>query len=124
MAKAYAAVVLGVGLSFTNLAQARTRPSIRYTATAYSDAGQTASGALTHRRIVAADPAILPIGSRIQVSGAGRYSGVYTVADTGSKIQGRKVDIFIPNQGEAKRFGKRTVRVKVLRGVKPPTSYK
>ena len=68
-----------------------------YTATAYSQQGKTASGDYVHRHIVAADPDILPIGSRIKVRRAGRYSGEYVVADTGEKIQGRRLDIYIPN---------------------------
>src|SRR5947208_4347240 len=56
-----------------------------YTATAYSQAGITASGQYTHRHIVAADPDVLPIGSRIRIRRAGRLSGEYVVADTGRK---------------------------------------
>ena len=101
------------------IAQSRNRVDGRYGATAYSSAGQTASGDMTHRRIVAADPTILPLGSRIRITAAGRYSGEYTVEDTGSKIHGRQLDIFIPNHAEARRFGKRSVRVKVLGVTKP-----
>ena len=86
----------------------------RYTATAYSVSGKTASGEQTHRHVIAADPAILPIGSRIQVRRAGKYSGEYVVADTGEKIVGRKLDIYLPNTAECKRFGKKPVRVHVL----------
>ena len=64
---------------------------------------------------MAADPAVLPLGSRIYVTNAGAYSGVYTVADTGSKIQGRHIDIFIHGAARAKAFGKKTVLVRVLR---------
>jgi 3D (Asp-Asp-Asp) domain-containing protein len=95
-------------------AAARSRADGRYVVTAYSTPGETASGDLTHRRLAAADPRVLPMGSRIRISGAGSYSGEYTVSDTGRKIQGRKLDIFIPNAREAKRFGKRPVRVKVI----------
>ncbi len=76
--------------------------------------GTTASGEQTHRHVVAADPAILPIGSRIRVRRAGRYSGEYVVADTGEKIVGRKLDVYIPSTAESKRFGKKPVRVRVL----------
>ena len=93
---------------------ARNRVNGVYSATAYSTRGETASGEETHRHTVAADPALLPLGSRIRISQAGRYSGDYEVADTGQKIKGRKIDIFIPNTAEAKQFGKRNVRVKVL----------
>ncbi|MBV8896615.1 MAG: 3D domain-containing protein [Acidobacteriaceae bacterium] len=95
-------------------AEARTRRDGVYIATAYSTPGQTASQEPTRRHGLAADPTLLPLGSRIRVTNAGRYSGEYEVIDTGSKIQGRKIDIFMPNTAEAKRFGKRRVRIQVI----------
>lgn len=90
-------------------------PSLQtFTATAYTIEGKTASGGHTHAGIVAADPRVLPIGSRIRVSDAGRYSGVYTVTDTGRAIRGHDIDIYIANNAEAKKFGKKTVKVEVL----------
>jgi 3D (Asp-Asp-Asp) domain-containing protein len=86
----------------------------RYIATAYSQTGPTKSGVYTHDHVIAADPTILPVGSRIKVSHAGRYSGEYVVADTGEKIVGRKLDIYIPNTKECMRFGKRRVKVTVV----------
>jgi len=94
--------------------QARSRV-MRMEATAFSRPGVTASGTETHWGIVAADPAVLPLGSRIRISGAGPYSGRYVVRDTGEKIVGRKVDLFIPNTAAALHFGKKLVRVRVLR---------
>jgi 3D (Asp-Asp-Asp) domain-containing protein len=85
-----------------------------YVATAYAVTGITASGEWTHRHVIAADPEILPIGSRIQVTRAGRYSGEYVVADTGAKILGRKLDIYMPSTPECVKFGVRKVRVRVL----------
>lgn len=64
--------------------------------------------------MVAADPDILPIGTRIKIQHAGRYSGEYVVADTGTKIQGRKLDIYMPSTEECKRFGVKHVTVKVI----------
>jgi len=90
-------------------------PSLqRFTATAYTIEGKTASGGHTHSGIVAADPKVLPIGSRIRISDAGPYSGVYTVTDTGRAIRGHDIDIYIANNAEAKKFGKKTVTVEVL----------
>ncbi len=86
----------------------------RFVATAYSVTGITASGEYTHRHVVAADPDILPIGSRIKIGRAARYSGEYVVADTGQKIVGRKLDIYLPNTAECKKFGKKPVRVNVI----------
>ena len=85
-----------------------------FTATAYSVTGITASGEYTHRHVVAADPAILPIGSRIKIKRAGKYSGEYVVADTGEKIVGRRLDIYMPSTSACQKFGKKPVRVKVL----------
>ncbi len=86
----------------------------KFIATAYSVTGITASGEYTHRHVVAADPAILPIGTRIKIRRAGRYSGEYVVADTGTKIVGRRLDIYLPNTAECMKFGKKPVRVKVI----------
>jgi 3D (Asp-Asp-Asp) domain-containing protein len=85
-----------------------------YVATAYSVTGITASGEYTHRHVVAADPDVLPIGSRIKIRRAGKYSGEYVVADTGSKIVGRKLDIYLPSTPECMKFGKKPVRIRVL----------
>jgi 3D (Asp-Asp-Asp) domain-containing protein len=86
-----------------------------FTATAYSVEGTTASGKPTvEGRTVAADPTILPKGTRIEVRGAGPYSGAYVVQDTGPAIKGREIDIFIDAPAEAKRFGRKQVKVRVI----------
>ncbi len=90
-------------------------PNGTYTATAYSQSGTTASGVHTERHIVAADPDVLPIGSRIKIKHAGRYSGEYVVADTGRKIEGRRLDIYMPQTEACLKFGKKPVRVRVIR---------
>jgi 3D (Asp-Asp-Asp) domain-containing protein len=87
----------------------------RFTATAYTVEGETASGSVTREgKTVAADPAVLPFGTRIEVRGAGPYSGVYVVQDSGRKINGREIDIYIEDNAQAKRFGKKPVDVRVL----------
>ncbi len=95
---------------------AQRKPNVngRYVATAYSVTGITASGEWTHRHVIAADPSILPIGSRIKLRRAGKYSGEYVVADTGTKIVGRKLDIYLPSTPECVKFGKKPVRVKII----------
>ncbi len=84
-----------------------------FRATAYCLKGRTATGGSVRRGIVAADPRVLPLGSRIQLS-AGSYSGTYTVADTGGAVKGRKLDIWVPSCVEAVRFGRRNVMVNRL----------
>ncbi len=89
--------------------------SMRMEATAFSRVeGPTAAGTVPHRGIVAADPAILPLGSRIRASGAGFLNGVYTVTDTGGGVKGRHIDIYVPSRLQAKKFGKKMVSVQVL----------
>jgi 3D (Asp-Asp-Asp) domain-containing protein len=87
-----------------------------FVATAYCQNGTTASGAHTTTGIVAADPDVLPLGTRIRVSGlAGGRDGVYHVMDTGTRVRGQRIDVFLESCAEAKRFGKQRVRVSVVR---------
>ena len=88
-------------------------PSMPYIATAYSLRGRTASGRMVSRGLIAADPRVLPLGSRVRLDHPG-YSGEYLVADTGGAIRGRHIDIWTPSSREAMRFGKRTVKLTVL----------
>ncbi len=84
-----------------------------FVATAYALRGRTASGESVRRGLIAADRGVLPLGSRVRLE-AGPYSGEYTVADRGSAVRGRKIDIWVPSNGEALRFGRRTVKLTVL----------
>ena len=84
-----------------------------YVATAYSLRGRTASGRPVAKGLIAADPRHLPLGSRVRLE-AGAYSGEYLVADTGSMVRGRRIDIWTPSSREAMRFGRRTVKLTVL----------
>lgn len=88
-------------------------PAAPYAATAYSLKGRTASGRMVSRRLIAADPSVLPLGSRVRLEHPG-YSGEYLVADTGGAIRGRRIDIWTPSTREAMRFGRRTVKLTVL----------
>jgi hypothetical protein len=54
------------------------------------------------------------MGSRVRISGAGPYSGVYRVGDIGGKIKGNKVDIFVRSRDEAIQFGRRSITLTVL----------
>lgn len=88
-------------------------PPTNYVATAYSLRGRTASGRYVAKGLIAADPRHLPLGSRVRLD-AGAYSGEYLVADTGSLVRGRRIDIWTPSTREAMRFGRRTVKLTVL----------
>jgi len=88
-------------------------PARAYMATAYTLRGRTASGRPVARGLIAADPSVLPIGTRVRLE-AGSWSGEYVVADTGGAVRGRKIDIWTPTSREAMQFGKRIVRLTVL----------
>lgn len=81
-----------------------------FSATAYCFSGRTAMGHAVRRGLIAADPRVLPMGSRVYVE-AGAWSGVYLVSDKGGGIKGKKIDIWVPSCGEARRFGRRGVQI-------------
>jgi 3D (Asp-Asp-Asp) domain-containing protein len=89
---------------------------LRFTATGYCKGTTTASGVNVRTGIAAADPDILPVGSVIQVSGLGdKYNGIYTIMDTGPKVQGRHIDIYMWSCYEALELGRRSMQIVVLR---------
>lgn len=97
---------------------------LRFRATAYCKGTTTASGAGIQTGIAAADPELLPVGSVIGVEGlSARYNGIYTILDTGPRVKGRQVDIYMWNCNEALAFGRRTITLNVMRlGWNPRTS--
>lgn len=89
---------------------------LRFTATAYCKGTMTASGVNVRSGIVAADPDLLPVGSVVQVDRLGsKYDGVYTVMDTGPKVHGRHLDLYLWNCNEALQLGRRHMLITVLR---------
>lgn len=85
-----------------------------FVATAYSLKGRTASGAMVRKGIIAADPKVLPIGSKVYVdTGLTETTGNYLVADTGGAIKKNRIDIWIPSTRAALRFGKRPVKLTI-----------
>lgn len=98
----------------TVLPQAGAR--LQFSATAYCKGETTASGVGVRTGIAAADPAILPVGSVVRVETPNpRYSGIWTVMDTGPAVRGRSLDLYLWSCKEALTFGRRKVRLTVLR---------
>lgn len=98
----------------TVLPQAGARMS--FLATAYCKGETTTSGVGVRTGVAAADPDILPVGSVVRLETPNpRYSGVWTVMDTGPSVRGRSVDLYLWNCKEALDFGRRKVRLTVLR---------
>ena len=72
--------------------------------------GLTATGLPARRGVVAVDPAVIPLGSRVYVDGYG-----YAVAaDTGGAIRGHRIDLCMDSVAEAMDFGIQTVKVYLL----------
>lgn len=87
-----------------------------FTATAYCKGETTASGVVVRTGIAAADPALLPVGTVVRLdTHHRRYDGVWTVMDTGPAVQGRTVDLYLWSCHEALAFGRRPIRLSVLR---------
>jgi 3D (Asp-Asp-Asp) domain-containing protein len=96
---------------------------LQFSATAYCKGTTTASGVRVRTGIAAADPSLLPVGSVLGVgTGDSKYDGVYTVMDTGPEVKGRELDLYIWSCHEALRFGRKAVRVSVLRLGWDPTA--
>ena len=85
-----------------------------FKATAYCLTGITKSGVPVAPGHVAADPRIIPLGSMIYVESP-LMSGIYQVTDTGRLVKGKIIDIFMPSYRKSIEFGRRNVKVKVLR---------
>jgi 3D (Asp-Asp-Asp) domain-containing protein len=87
-----------------------------FTATAYCKGTTTASGVNVRTGIAASDAGILPVGSVVNITtGTAKYNGVYTIMDTGPKVQGRLVDIYMWSCHDALAFGRQQIEVTVLR---------
>jgi 3D (Asp-Asp-Asp) domain-containing protein len=85
-----------------------------FEATAYCINGISKSGTEIKPGHVAADPKVIPLGSMIYVDSP-LMGGIYQVKDTGDLVKGKIIDIFIPSYERCKEFGRRAVKVRVLR---------
>ena len=88
--------------------------STAYTASCNGCSGTTATGVNLHAnpnaKVIAVDPNVIPLGSKVYVDGYG-----YAIAsDTGGAIKGNKIDVFFPSKSDAYRWGRKTVKIKIL----------
>lgn len=85
--------------------------TITVQATAYTGGGYTASGRQAAEGVIAVDPTVIPMGSRVYVDGYG-----YAIAaDTGGAIQGNIIDLYFSSQSACENWGRRTVTVHILK---------
>lgn len=85
-------------------------------ATAYTSAcsgcsGITASGVRAGFGVIAVDPRVIPLGTKLFIPGYGRA----IAGDTGGAIRGNRVDLGMNTNADAMQFGRRPVTVYVLR---------
>jgi 3D (Asp-Asp-Asp) domain-containing protein len=84
-----------------------TTGTLTVSATGYSLRGRTATGAPVGWGVVAVDPSVIPLGTRMSVPGYGE--GI--AADTGGAIQGNTIDLWFPTLAQAQAWGRRTVTI-------------
>jgi uncharacterized protein YabE (DUF348 family) len=88
--------------------------STAYTANCNGCSGKTATGINLRSnpdvKVIAVDPNVIPLGTKVYVEGYG-----YAIAaDTGTAIKGNKIDVFFATKAEAYRWGRKTVKIKIL----------
>ncbi len=78
-------------------------------ATGYALPGTTATGIPVGWGVVAVDPNVIPLGTRMYIPGYGE--GV--AADTGGAVDGREIDLWFPTRAQALAWGRRTVTITI-----------
>nr|WP_300002026.1 3D domain-containing protein [Tissierella sp.] len=97
----------------------RNGTTIVMSASAYTDnkssqgkwVGKTASGMKPQYGVVAVDPSVIPLGTRLYIEGYGNA----IAGDTGGAIKGNRIDLFYNTRSEALSFGRRTIKVTILK---------
>jgi 3D (Asp-Asp-Asp) domain-containing protein/septal ring factor EnvC (AmiA/AmiB activator) len=79
-------------------------------ATCYCLRGNTASGLPVGPGIIATDPSVIPLGTRVYVPGYGNA----VAADTGSAVKGLTIDLWVASCAKASAFGRQTLTIKIL----------
>ena len=91
-----------------------TMTATAYTAYCEGCSGITKNGtdirANPHLKVIAVDPTVIPLGTRVWVEGYGEA----IAADIGGAIKGNIIDVFIPSHEEALQWGRKTVKVRIL----------
>ena len=75
--------------------------------TGYSLPGHTSTGIPVGWGVVAVDPSVIPLGTRLTIPGYGEA----VAADTGSAVRGARIDLWFPTLAQARAWGRRTVTI-------------
>jgi 3D (Asp-Asp-Asp) domain-containing protein len=65
---------------------------------------------MAKRGTVAADPKVFPVGTVLDIPGY----GTGRVEDTGGAIKGKHIDVWFPSHKEAKKWGVKKLKVRVV----------
>jgi 3D (Asp-Asp-Asp) domain-containing protein len=95
-------------------AQEMTVTATAYTAYCAGCSGITTTGidlrSNPGQKVIAVDPSVIPLGSRVWVEGYGEA----IAGDTGGSIKGNVIDVFIPNEQAALNWGRKVVNITIL----------
>ena len=116
-AQAHAAGTLAVAASPVARTAATAAPvravpaggTLTVTSTGYVLRGRTSSGVPTGPGVVAVDPSVIPLGTRLTVPGYGEA----IAADTGGSVIGNTIDLWFPTLEQAHAWGRRTVTITI-----------
>jgi cystine transport system substrate-binding protein len=81
--------------------------TITVSSTGYSLPGHTATGMPVGWGVVAVDPSVIPLGTRLTIPGYGEA----VAADTGSAVRGATIDLWFPSLAQARAWGRRTLTI-------------
>lgn len=97
-----------------NVKNVLTMEATAYTAYCTGCSGITRTGinlkANPNQKVIAVDPNVIPLGTKVYVEGY----GTAIAGDTGGDIKGNRIDLFIPGRQDALNFGRKTVKVQIL----------
>ena len=111
VAAALVGLVVGLEGSAFGQPQAPRAYRLKVDAVAYSLPGSTALGVPVRKGVVAVDPKLIPLGTKLHVPGYG--PGL--AADVGYAIKGKVNDLWFPSMAKARQWGRRTVTITVYR---------
>jgi peptidoglycan DL-endopeptidase CwlO len=83
--------------------------TLTVSATGYTIRGRTSTGIPTAPGVVAVDPSVIPLGTRLTIPGY----GVGVAADTGGAVHGNTIDVWFPTKVLALQWGRRVVTVTI-----------
>ena len=99
-----------VSRSYNRVKEVITMEATAYLPTDGGGDGITATGIPARHGVVAVDPNVIPLGTRVYIPGYGEA----IAADTGGDIVGNRIDVVLEDYGSAMQFGRRTVDVYIL----------